>query len=83
MKEITADTTPERKAFYSYNLRAGGSSVSLVTRLLAWRPEFDSRQGQGFILFATESRPALKSTQPLIQWMPGRGHFSGGKATAM
>jgi hypothetical protein len=47
------------------------SSVSTVTRLRAGRPEFDSRQGQGFPLFATVSIPALGPTQTPIQWVPG------------
>jgi hypothetical protein len=46
------------------------SSVSIVTRLWAGQSEFDSRQGLGIFLFATASRPALRSTQPPIQWVP-------------
>jgi hypothetical protein len=30
---------------------------------------FDSRQGQGFCLFATASRPAPGAYQPTIQWV--------------
>jgi hypothetical protein len=37
-----------------------GSSVSIVTRLRAGRPRFDSRQGQGMFLFATGSSPGLR-----------------------
>jgi hypothetical protein len=33
------------------------SSVSIVTRLLAGRPGFDSRQGQGIFVFATACIP--------------------------
>jgi len=36
--------------------------VSLVTRLQARRPGFDYRQGQGYFLFATASRPTLEPT---------------------
>jgi hypothetical protein len=32
---------------------------------------FGSRQGLGIILFTTASKPALGSTQPPIQWVPG------------
>jgi hypothetical protein len=42
------------------------SSGSVVTRLQSGRPGFDSRRGQGFILFATASRPLLGPTQPLF-----------------
>jgi hypothetical protein len=46
-------------------------SASIVTRLRAWRPGFDSRQGLGFFSFATASRPALRPIQPPIKWVPG------------
>jgi len=42
-----------------------------VTRLQAGRLGFDSRQGQGYFLYATGSRPALGPTQLPIQWVPG------------
>jgi hypothetical protein len=32
---------------------------------------FDSRQGLGIILLTTASGPALGSTQPPVQWVPG------------
>jgi hypothetical protein len=32
---------------------------------------YDSRQGKEIFLHFTESRPALRSTQPPIQWVPG------------
>jgi hypothetical protein len=41
-----------------------------MTRQLAERPEFDSRQGQIFFS-ATASRRALGPTQPPIQWVLG------------
>jgi hypothetical protein len=47
-----------------------GSSISLVTRLWVLRLGFDSRQWEGFFLFATAYRPALWSTQPPIRWVP-------------
>jgi hypothetical protein len=40
---------------------------------------FESLQGLGIFLFTTASRPALGSTQPLIQWVPGALSL-GGKA---
>jgi hypothetical protein len=50
-----------------------GSSVSIVTRLWAGRPGFNSRQGQGYFLIATTARPALEPTQTRIQWVLGGG----------
>jgi hypothetical protein len=32
---------------------------------------FKSGQGLGIFLFTTASRPALRPTQPTIQWVPG------------
>jgi hypothetical protein len=52
-------------------LKSLGSSVSIVTRLRAERPGFDSRQGQGLFFFATASRPVLRSAKPPMQWLPG------------
>jgi len=46
-------------------------SVSIMIGLRAGRPEFDSRQGQGFFLFATAPKQPLVSTQPPIKWVPG------------
>jgi hypothetical protein len=39
---------------------------------------FDSRQDKSFFLFSKEARPALRPTQPLIQWVLGH-IFWGGK----
>jgi hypothetical protein len=47
------------------------SSVSIVTRLRAGRPGFDSRQGLGISLLVTVSRQVLEPTQPPIQRVPG------------
>jgi hypothetical protein len=48
------------------------ADVSIVTRLQAGRPRFDSRQGLSENFFhATASGPALGPTQPPIQWVPG------------
>jgi hypothetical protein len=51
--------------------RSRGSSVIIVTRLRDGRPRFDSRQRQGFSMFATASRPDLRLTQSRIQCAPG------------
>jgi hypothetical protein len=42
-----------------------------VSRPPAGQPEFDSRQETGIVFLATESRPALGSTQTPIKWVPG------------
>jgi hypothetical protein len=46
-------------------------SVGIVTSLRAGRSEFDSRRGLGIFIFATASRPALRPTQPPIEWVAG------------
>jgi hypothetical protein len=51
--------------------------LSVVTKIRAGRLGFYCRQGQGFFLLATASRPALGPTQSPIQWLrcvkkPGR-----------
>jgi hypothetical protein len=51
-------------------IRSRDISVSIVARLRAGRPGFDSRQGQEY-LFATVSREALRPTHPAVQWIPG------------
>ena len=48
--------------------------VSVVTRLCAGQTrsqELNSQQGHGILLFATASRLAVGTTQPLVQWIPG------------
>jgi hypothetical protein len=55
--------------YYSY--RSRDSSFGITTRPQAARSGFDSRQGLGIFLFATASRPAVRPTQPPIQWVPG------------
>jgi hypothetical protein len=50
-------------------------SVSLQTG----RPGFDVRQWQMIFTLTSVSRPALRPTQPPVQWVPG-GPFPGAKA---
>jgi len=42
-----------------------------VTRLRTGRTRFGSQKKQQFFLFTTAWRPTLRSTQPLIRWIPG------------
>jgi hypothetical protein len=51
--------------------RSWDNSVSIATRLRTGPSGFDSRQGQGILLFATASRPTLGPTHPSIQWVLG------------
>jgi hypothetical protein len=37
----------------------------------AWNEFFGPRQGQGIFPLASLSRPALRPTQPPVQWVPG------------
>lgn len=53
---------------YALMVWGPGSSFSIVTRLQAGRPDLDSYQGREFVLIATASRPALRLSQPPIQW---------------
>jgi hypothetical protein len=39
--------------------------------MTTWESTFDSQQGQQIFLFSRASRPALRPTQPPIQWVPG------------
>jgi hypothetical protein len=41
----------------------------VVTRLRVGQLGFDSQEGQEIFLLATASRPALRATQPPIQWV--------------
>jgi len=56
---------------YTLWLKSRHSSVNIVARLRAGRPEFDSRQGLGYYFLATESRPTLRPTQSPIKWVRG------------
>jgi hypothetical protein len=56
---------------YRRMVRVRGSSVSIVTRLRAGRPEFGSRQAVGIFLPATASRPTLELIQAPIHWVRG------------
>jgi len=55
----------------TYNIPASLFSVSIVTSLRWGGPVFGFRQGQGFFLLATASRPALGPTQPPLIWASG------------
>jgi hypothetical protein len=50
--------------------RSQDSSVGIKERLRAGRPEFDSRERQEIFLSSTASSPALRPTQPPVQWVP-------------
>jgi hypothetical protein len=54
-----------RKIIY---VLVAGILFLLFLELRGW---FDSWLGQEISLFSTSSTPALKPTQPLIQWAPG------------
>jgi hypothetical protein len=51
------------------------SLITILTELLRLAKlfdlDFDSRRGLGILLFTTESRTALRPTQPPIQWAQG------------
>jgi hypothetical protein len=49
------------------NVERCGSSVNIVTRLWAGRPEFNFRQEMGLFLFTIASQPAVGSTQKPIR----------------
>jgi len=51
--------------------------VTIVTRLFAEQPAFDSHQGMEFFPLATMSKPALGPTQPPVQCVLGpKAHHS-------
>jgi hypothetical protein len=52
---------------YLSNINSQQCIYVLATRLRAGRPEFDSRKGYGFFLFAIASKSVLGSTQPPTQ----------------
>jgi hypothetical protein len=58
-------------SFYHYIIFHGNrdSSVGVATRLMAKPPGFDPWQGKETFLFSLGSRPALKPTEPPIQWV--------------
>jgi hypothetical protein len=51
------------------NIKENTEAVQMNLRV--GRSAFDSRQGLGIFLFATASRPALGTNQPLIHWVLG------------
>jgi hypothetical protein len=53
--------------------RSRVSSGSIVSDygLMTGRSGFDPRQGQRIFPLASVSRPALRPTQPPVQWVPG------------
>jgi hypothetical protein len=55
------------------NMNEPGSSGSIVSDygLDERRSRFDPRQGQRIFPLASVSRPALRPTQPPVQWVPG------------
>jgi hypothetical protein len=52
-------------------LNTGCIHVFGLSRLRAGRQGFNSRQRLGIFLFVTVFKPALRLTQPPIQWEPG------------
>jgi hypothetical protein len=59
-------------SFLFLELMSRGSSVQcLTTGWTIGRSRFDPRQGQRIFLLASASRPALRPTQPPIQWVSG------------
>jgi hypothetical protein len=49
-------------------------SQLLQRQTACWMAGFDFQQGQQTFLFTTASRPALRHTQPPIQWMGSRDY---------
>jgi hypothetical protein len=64
---------PSRHLVYCYRVNfyscvEPGSSVGIATRYRLDGPGIESRWGRGF---SHRSRPALRATQPPVQWVPG------------
>jgi len=76
-KEYDRDsiTCRDRDFTLHCNVRKEPLYLSIVIRLRAGRPVFDSRQGLGSFLLATASKPSLGRIQPPIQW--GIGSLPG------
>jgi hypothetical protein len=83
----TSDNNIERGGSYAWHWHFSGrfgsflfhfSPVSIVTRLQAGWPGFDSGRGREFFLFATAPIPALRPTQLPILLVPG-AIFPGAK----
>jgi hypothetical protein len=75
---LIAPTTDNQKAMH--RVRSRGCSVSIVSDYgLDDMTEVQSLAGEKGFLLAYVSTPALGTTQPLIQWVPGV-LFLGGKA---
>jgi hypothetical protein len=55
-----------------------GSSVSIVIRLRAGRPEYDSQQRQGFFSLRHLIQIGSEPSQPSIKWVAGEGGLSPG-----
>jgi hypothetical protein len=78
LKRQTGHTFPHRtevKNSYSYTSIAGaGVAQSVQCMTMDWatgRSKFDPRQRQRIFPVTSVSRPALGSTQPPVQWVPG------------
>jgi hypothetical protein len=80
LKRITYLTVNTYNKFVSNQFVTGaGLAQCLTTGWTTGRSGFDPRQRQRIFPLAPVSTPALRPTQPPVQWVPG-GHFPGGKA---
>jgi len=57
-------------SIFSHHLTSLNNLVTIITRLQVGRSGFDSRQRQGFFLFATASKPALGPAKHPNSWVP-------------